>query len=190
MPRIVRDFTNKQIERIQERVRATTNTELSEQVIGEIAANPPQIKPFPWSVVLLNALLDIISIAASFSAITGVGLFLYWILKIIVWVTNAAWYFGKAGPAERAIKRAGLKALTFWALGFILSDPIPFNDFIFPNCLFIILIHNKETAIGKAVWDTVGEFATGDIPGAFKRVLAETRGAIIREARNRQQSGT
>lgn len=187
MPRPRSNFSPQQIEIINKRVLEQSGVTLSHDTFGNTEVDLPEIKPFPLQVVLLNVFFDVLTFFSSIAALTGVGVAIPWGLRALVWVVNAFWFFGKVSPVERQIKRAVLRKLMLRIIAFFVTDMVPFNDILFPNSLMIVMVHYKETQVGKAIWEAVGEFHKEDIPKAIGNLINKTNEAVIRKARNRQR---
>lgn len=191
MPKAPQKLSEQVIKRAQQGVSERLGFEINREIIVASQDDPPKIPDFPTHLVLINLLLDVLSLVGSIASLTGVGIFIYWALKIIVWIANFFYFFGKAGPASRAIKKVALRRAIFLLLTFILTDPIPFNDIFAPNFLLIILIHYRETKIVKAFLFAFGEFKDEELPKQLQQALRDSdvvSSNVVRRARNPRPS--
>ena len=185
MARARKNFSSGQLQQIGGDISEATGFTVSQEVVFGMTTELPKIRPFPWGVVLLNVVFDLLTILSSIATVTGVGVSIPWILSAVVIIVNFSYFLGKASKVDRVIRRFVLKKMSLRILAFFVTDIIPFSNVLFPNFIIVIMVHYKETAIGKAIWDAVGSMAKEEVPVVIAKALREAKPQIIRYARNR-----
>ncbi|MEY2641195.1 MAG: hypothetical protein RL150_588 [Candidatus Parcubacteria bacterium] len=150
--------SQRHLREFQGRFKETFATDIDRDASIQLLENRPKLPPFPTLIVLINAIFDTLSIAASLLSLTGVGVVVYWIFKILTWVINFFWFFGKeSGTISRITQKIILRKIMLMLVLFAISDAIPFNDVITANTFLILSVHYHHTKVVKAFWFILDE---------------------------------